>query len=517
MKTIVCALVIGFIIPAFAGATIYDLQVSNNTSAAVTISWMSDADHHGEVHYGQSPDLSDALTAGDVRGAAFEGCTHYVDIASLKKETLYYFEVVSGGEVDDNDGNYYTFKTMKEPFAPPGICLHYGSVYQEDGSTGATGAMVYLWLTHAGEESYPLSKLIDREGKGDATFVFNIKETRGVSTDNLFSSIGAGDPIHLKAVYCGDYVVHRDMVFEGCTYNCGSMTLVYNPSGTTIPTTTPTTAPTTTTPTTAPTTTPTTIPTMPPTTVPTTTTTAASTTTPTTTVPSTTTSETPPPQCEVMINLPSVYVSPWEKMQLNARTFCDGKAMPGKYVWYVDTSTGSKIDENGLYKAGAVAGTDTVTVIDTLLNENNIATGTITISPLWPMAYDKMWGAEKGKNLSLLRKFRDDVLVQSEMGRDYVFMLYNHSLEILLLLLKNPPLMEETSLVIDGLLPGIQSVLDGGQMKLSREQLADVESLLLAFEAKAGPGLRTFIEKIRNDIIKKRPFIELPIRMEEGN
>jgi len=480
MKKIVCALVIGLIIPAFAGAAIHDLQVSNNTSAAVTISWITDADNKGEVHYSEIPDLSNASTADDVRGAAFEGCTHYVDIASLKKETLYYFEVVSGGEVDSNNGSYYTFKTMKEAIS--GMCQLYGFVYQEDG-TPAVGTIVYMQVTHGGVDSYLLSDLTPSNG----SFVRIISEARSVMTDDLFPSIDAGDPIRLDAVYCGDYTTYSDMVFEGCTYNCGSMILIYNPSGTTTLTTTPTTAPTTT-PTTAPTT--------------------------TTTILSTTTSETPPPQCEVIINLPSEYVSPWENMQLSARTFCDGKTVTGNYVWYVETSAGSIIDKNGLYKAGAITGTDTVTVIDTLLNENNVATGTITISPLWPMAYDKMWGDKKGQILSLMRKFRDDVLADSEMGQDYTFMLYNNSLEILLLLLQNPPLTKETSRVIDGLLPGINSLLDGGGMKLSSKQLADVESLLLAFEAKAGPGLKTFIEKVKNDIRKEEPFRQLHIGIE---
>ena len=62
MKKMVCALVIGLIIPAFAGAAIHNLQVSNNTSAAVTISWITDVDDKGEVHYSERSDLSDALT-----------------------------------------------------------------------------------------------------------------------------------------------------------------------------------------------------------------------------------------------------------------------------------------------------------------------------------------------------------------------------------------------------------------------------------------------------------------------
>lgn len=202
-------------------------------------------------------------------------------------------------------------------------------------------------------------------------------------------------------------------------------------------------------------------------------------------------------------------------MQLNARTFCDGKAVVGSYVWYVYTSAGSKIDENGLYKAGAVAGTDTVTVIDTLLNNNNVATGMITISPLWPMAYDKMWGDQKGTNLSLLRQFRDDVLAASEVGRDYVFMLYNHSLEILILLLQDPSLIQETTAAIDELLPGITARLNGNEMILSKKQLADFGLLLSRFESKANPELKTAIRKVRKDMRERRAFERLRIRMME--
>ena len=488
MKKIALALTIGLIMSNYSGAAIQDIQVSNNTRAAATISWITDNMTTGEVHYSENSLLSNPTTAYDVRGQAFEGCTHYVEIENLDKETTYYFEVLSGSELDNDSGDYYTFKTMKEPFAPPGICLHYGYVYKGGGSTAAaTGAILYLWVTHNGEESYPLSKLIDSRREDEAAFVFNVRETRSVDTDELFPSINIGDPIHLKVVYCGDLIVQKDMVFKGCTYNCGSMTLV--PSSVT----------------------PTTVPTITPTTTPTTTTTTDPTTT--TILSTTTTAETPPPQCEVIIVLPSEHVSTWEKMQLSARTFCDGEAVTGNYVWYVDTSSGSKIDENGLYKAGAVAGTDTVTAIDTLLNDNNVATGMITISPLWPMAYDKMWGDKKGTNLSILRQFRDDVLADSEMGRDYVFMLYNNSLEILLLLLQDPSLIQETTGVIDELLPGITTRMNGNEMILSKKQLADMGLLLSRFESKASPELKAAIRKVGKDMRERRAFEQLRIQM----
>ena len=203
----------------------------------------------------------------------------------------------------------------------------------------------------------------------------------------------------------------------------------------------------------------------------------------------------------MIIDLPSVNVLPWENMQLSARTFCDGKAVAGNYIWYVNTTVGSIIDENGLYRAGAVAGTDTVTAIDTLLSENNTATGMITISPLWPIAYDKMWGTKKGENLSILRKFRDEVLVDSEVGRDYIFLLYSNSIEIAILLIQHPSLIQNTKEVIGELLPGVESLLDGGgEMTLSKKSLADVELLLTKFETKASPWLKTAIKKARKDL-----------------
>ena len=83
------------------------------------------------------------MTAYDVRGKSFTGCTHYVEITGLTKETTYYFEVEGGGET-------YTFTTMKQPQGPPTPCFITGCVYEEDGSTPAEGTMVYLWVTHGG-------------------------------------------------------------------------------------------------------------------------------------------------------------------------------------------------------------------------------------------------------------------------------------------------------------------------------------------------------------------------------
>jgi len=128
------------------------------------------------------------------------------------------------------------------------------------------------------------------------------------------------------------------------------------------------------------------------------------------------------------------------------------------------------------------------------------------------MAYDKMWGEKKGKNLSLLRAFRDEVLSESEMGREHIFMLYNNSLEILTLLILNPSLTKGTKEVIDELLPGIQSLLEGKKMSLSRETRAHMEALLNRLEKRAvSRRLKKAIKKVRGDLRKGEIFKQLGI------
>ena len=125
------------------------------------------------------------------------------------------------------------------------------------------------------------------------------------------------------------------------------------------------------------------------------------------------------------------------------------------------------------------------------------------------MAYEKMWGVKKGENLSLLRAFRDEILADSEVGRDYIFMLYSNSLEILILLIQYPSLIKEVKKDIDEILPGIQSILNGDKVVLSGEQLANLKSLLTSFETKATPGLKKVIRRVKKDINNRgilKPF-----------
>ena len=130
------------------------------------------------------------------------------------------------------------------------------------------------------------------------------------------------------------------------------------------------------------------------------------------------------------------------------------------------------------------------------------STTTTSTSSGWGTVYNKMWGEKKGEKLSLLRRFRNNVLANSEVGRNYLSMLYSNSSEVLTLLIFNPSLIEETKALIDELLPGIQSALDGGEMILSKRQMAGIESLLARFETKASPELKMVIKNLGNDVKK---------------
>ncbi|MCK5254390.1 MAG: hypothetical protein KAQ81_00100, partial [Deltaproteobacteria bacterium] len=144
-----------------------------------------------------------------------------------------------------------------------------------------------------------------------------------------------------------------------------------------------------------------------------------------------------------------------------------------------------------------------------------VSSSTTSISLLWPMAYDKMWGAGKDENLLLLRLFRDEILLNTEFGREYVFMLYDNSLEIVTLLLQEPSLTMQTKEVIDELLIGIESLLYADEIQTSQDTIDNVVSLLNNFKSYASPKLKTAIKKLKKNINEGEVFKRLVITISE--
>lgn len=137
------------------------------------------------------------------------------------------------------------------------------------------------------------------------------------------------------------------------------------------------------------------------------------------------------------------------------------------------------------------------------------------LSLFWPMAYDKMWNTKKNENLLLLRVFRDEVLLNTDVGREYTFLLYDNSLEIAILLLQEPSLTTQTREVIDELLMSVESLLYNDEMEISQDTIDNFVTLLDQFETKASPKLKTALNKVRRDIYKGELLKQLEISIIE--
>ncbi len=115
----------------------------------------------------------------------------------------------------------------------------------------------------------------------------------------------------------------------------------------------------------------------------------------------------------------------------------------------------------------------------------------------WNSVYNKIFASNKNSNLKLLRQFRDEVLLDSEQGRDYVNRLYDRSHEVALLLLLNPDLLAQSRSVVDQLIPVVRDLLQGETGFLPQQLVDDLSSLLDAMHAEAGPKLQILIQDVQ--------------------
>jgi len=118
----------------------------------------------------------------------------------------------------------------------------------------------------------------------------------------------------------------------------------------------------------------------------------------------------------------------------------------------------------------------------------------------WSISYQKMWGIKQYENLSVLRSFRDDVLSKSELGKAYVSLLYNNSIEIAFLLLRKPALRIQTRDVLNATVKELQGQAGNDEICISQSTIDDFESLLNSFESSASPRLKAAIEIVKEDI-----------------
>jgi hypothetical protein len=105
------------------------------------ISWRSVRNESGQVK------LSSGETFDDVRGADYQGTTHYVVVSNIDAKTNYTLDVISGGKTFTNNNAHWNIRAGPAiPLGTPYVI--FGRVSNPDGSD-ADGALVYAQIRNS--------------------------------------------------------------------------------------------------------------------------------------------------------------------------------------------------------------------------------------------------------------------------------------------------------------------------------------------------------------------------------
>lgn len=120
---------------------------------------------------------------------------------------------------------------------------------------------------------------------------------------------------------------------------------------------------------------------------------------------------------------------------------------------------------------------------------------------LWERSFAQILReGSQAADLEVLRAFRDEVLVKSPAGKQYVDRLYMHSFESALILLTNLDISSRVEVLLQWLTPEIQTLLEDGEMVLYQEDIEEFEGVLDAFAGEASPQFRAFVRKVKMDL-----------------
>ena len=107
------------------------------------------------------------------------------------------------------------------------------------------------------------------------------------------------------------------------------------------------------------------------------------------------------------------------------------------------------------------------------------------------------------KELALLRKYRDTVLLKSDLGKQYVKSYYEHAAEMVKIILTNSAIREKVVTALAIVKPALESIMEGNRLALTKKQLAGIEVLTTALKPLASQRLRKTICQLENDLNNK--------------
>jgi len=178
-------------------SSISDIVISNVTDSSVVISWRSSTDDKAMIRLGkQIENHENWLTVYDDRGETKIDDIHYVTISELDPESKYYFEIISGNTVENNNDNYHIIETGP-PLIPLGSCLVAGRVFKDENKMKPLyDSIVYISIIEESQESSINSFLISPESYG--YWYFDLVNLRTKDNKKNFSYKCGTSKIYLK-------------------------------------------------------------------------------------------------------------------------------------------------------------------------------------------------------------------------------------------------------------------------------------------------------------------------------
>jgi hypothetical protein len=179
--------------------SIVQQEIVNLSYNQAGIYWQSEEKQTGWVVYGESADKL-RYTASDERDSENEKALrqlHFIMLKGLKPDTTYYYQIVNGNEVIDNNGKPFEFKTVKQFSAVGATKPAYGKVVLKTGEP-AENALVFIRkgdsyplvsiTKSTGEWLIPLQFVIEKESRTPVALNQNDELSVYITNDELMNS-----------------------------------------------------------------------------------------------------------------------------------------------------------------------------------------------------------------------------------------------------------------------------------------------------------------------------------------
>jgi hypothetical protein len=175
------------------------VRIVNLTDTGFSVVWISEEREEGYIRYGTSSSSLDS-EAVDERDSISSKGEHYVHMASTSRllpETEYFFEIVSGNQIYDNNGSKYSVTTGPTLSSPPPFDSASGDI---DGLPDHGEAVVVAYVedgdgTGTGGRSSEMATIVDDNSR----WILSVADIRNSDGTSYFEYT-SGDILKLDVV-----------------------------------------------------------------------------------------------------------------------------------------------------------------------------------------------------------------------------------------------------------------------------------------------------------------------------